>query len=166
MKSAEHDEQVRRIALFFLFSLMDEKVALQAAHKTIAGLKAAGEAVSGSVTHDFTSTSGSSSATSAITIIAALRKMHDQHRKLVPRNRPLMIPNSAWSLPENVDAEAWIKFQKDSADTEIVAVVLSKILSYSDQDIAEGLNVSLGTARYRIGKGVRQLGMSKVRNET
>ena len=160
MSSAGHDEQVRRIALFFLFSLMDEKVALQAAQKTIAGLKAAGKS-----TNPIGSEATSIPALPATTIIATLRKMHDQHRKLVPRNRPLMIPSESWQLPAHVDAEAWIGFQKDSADTEIVAVVLSKILGYSDQDVAEGLNVSLGTARYRIGKGVKQLGLSRVRTQ-
>jgi hypothetical protein len=137
------DDQVRRIALFFLFTLMDERVAMHAAQKAVAHLKA---------------TSGPNA--EGATVIQTLRRLHDQHRKLLPRSRPVQIPVGTLTLPDGADFAPWIKFQKEGSDQEIVAVVLSKILSYADEDIADGLGVSLGTARYRIGKGVRQLGLS------
>ena len=142
------DDLVRRIALFFLFTLMDERVAMHAAQKAVAHLKATGAAAKGA------------SSSSASAVIQILRRLHDQHRKLLPRSRPVQIAAGTLTFPEGVDIAPWIKFQKEGSDQEIVAVVLSKVLSYSDEDIAEGLGVSLGTARYRIGKGVRQLGLS------
>jgi len=143
------DEQVRRIALFFLFSLMDEKIALQAAHRTVAQLKA----------QTSMNQPAAPSSMSDVDLIRILRKHHGHYQKLLPRNRPTGVPVGAWSLPEGLDLSAWIKFQKDALEHETVAIVLSRILGYPEETIAEGLNITLGTARYRIGKGVRQLGM-------
>jgi DNA-directed RNA polymerase specialized sigma24 family protein len=51
-----------------------------------------------------------------------------------------------------------MKFHRSASDEEIVAASLSKLLGFAEQDIAVGLNVSIGTVRYRIGKAVRQIG--------
>ena len=140
------DEQVRAIALFFLLSLMDEKVALQASEKVIANLKTKkARAETESVSDE--------------ALIQVLRQSHDQHRHLVPRNRATDAPQAAWDLPDKFDLVPWIKFQREAGENEILAVVLSRVLGFKDDVIASGLNVSLGTARYRIGKGMRQLGV-------
>lgn len=137
------DEQARGIALFFLFSLMDEKTALAAAHKAVASAKA--------------SAPSASKTPSEATIVTVLRKTFDVHRKLLPRNRPTETPTS-WKFKSGVDARAWSRFHKESSDAEVTAVVLSKILGYSEESIAEGLNVSIGTLRFRVAKGMRNLG--------
>lgn len=139
------DEQVRWIALFFLFSFMEESSALQAAQRVIAQVKA-------SAPKDATSVSN-------ISIIRALRKTWDQQKKSQSRNRTVVPPDHAWILPDHMDIGPWAKFQKEAASEQLLAVILSKVLKFSDQEIAEGLNISLGTARYRIGKGIRQLGL-------
>lgn len=133
------DQQVRNIALFFFFTFLDEKVAFEAAHKVVSALKAA------RLTDD------------AI-VISAMRKYFEQYKKSIARNRNLPEFGLMVELPKNFDFALWRKFQKSSPENEIVALVLSKILNYSDEDVASGLNISLGTARYRIGKGVRNLG--------
>ncbi|MEK7358727.1 MAG: hypothetical protein AAB250_19940 [Bdellovibrionota bacterium] len=145
------DEQARGIALFFLFSLMDEKTALAAAHKAVASAKAAAPKAS--------------QTPSETAIVTVLRKTFETHRKLLPRNRPTEAPLS-WKLPPGIDAQAWAKFHQDSSDGEIVAIVLAKVLGFSEEAIAEGLNVSLGTLKYRIGKGMRQLGAALGRSHT
>lgn len=137
------DEQARGIALFFLFTLMDEKTALAAAHKAVAAAKAAAPKPTESPSDE--------------TIVTVLRKTFESHRKQLPRSRAVDAP-TRWKLPSGVDAAAWSKFHKDAADTEVVAVVLSKILRFPEESIAEGLNVSLGTLRYRVAKGMRHLG--------
>lgn len=154
------DEQVRWIALFFLYSLMDEKIALQSAHKAIASLKARGhgDTPRSNVDADTDDAPVARSGGAKVAIVRAVKKVWDQQRKSMPKNRPVVMPESAWILPDHVDIAPWAKFQKDAADEQVIAVVLSRILGFSDQDIAEGLNVSLGTVRYRIGKGIRQLG--------
>lgn len=142
------NEQVRGIALFFLLALMEERLALQAAHKAIAHLKSIGT----------NSGTNPTSEIDPVTLIRVLKKTLVPYRKLLTRNRGGITPGSAWKLPDNSDITPWVKFQKDNSENEVIAVILSKVLPFTDQQIAEGLNVSLGTARYRIGKGVRQLG--------
>jgi DNA-directed RNA polymerase specialized sigma24 family protein len=133
------DEQVRSVALFFLFSSMDEKVAIQSAQKAIAHLKA-GDQLTPSA------------------IIRTTKKLYDQYLRSPQRSRATIIPEHAWILPEHVDMTAWAKFQKDAAPEQVVAVIYSKLLGYTDQQVAEGLGLSIGTTRYRVGKGTRQLG--------
>jgi hypothetical protein len=145
------DEQARGIALFFLFTLMDEKTALAAAHKAVAAAKAAAPKATQSP--------------SDISIVTILRKTFDSHRKQLPRSRAIELP-TRWQFASGVDATAWSKFHKDSADTEIVAITLAKILRYPEEAIAEGLNVSLGTLKYRIAKGMRGLGAALGRTQT
>ncbi len=144
------DEQVRWIALFFLFSFMDEKAALMAAASATAQFK--GQPPTPGPLVD--------ESARRVQMIRVLRKVFESNRKLLPRNRPATIPGSVWKIPEGLDIRAWSKFQKDSSDGEVISVVLSKILGFTDYEIAEGLNISIGTARYRIGKGMRQLGAS------
>lgn len=144
------DEQVRWIALFFLFALLDEKTALAAAETAAAQVKALpvpeGPLVDESARR--------------VSLISILRKVFETNRKALARNRPLVMSEGVWTLPEGIDLRGWTKFQKDSSDGEVIAVILSKLLSFTDYEIAEGLNISIGTARYRIGKGMRQLGTS------
>jgi hypothetical protein len=152
------NEQVRRIALFFLFSLMDEKTALHAAGRVIASVKAAYPA-------------GKPQTISNAELIKSCWGQWPQHRKLarthvgnqakVPNNvaqSSTLIPSSAWALPERADLGPWMKFHRSAADEEIVAVTLMNILGFSENEIAHGLNVSVGTVRYRVGNAIRKLG--------
>lgn len=63
-----------------------------------------------------------------------------------------------FNYPGGLDLSLWISFQSAGKPDEVEAVLLSKILKFSDQEIAEGLNVTTGTVRYRVGRGVRHLG--------
>jgi DNA-directed RNA polymerase specialized sigma24 family protein len=138
------DENVRQIALFYLFTLMDEKVALQAAHKTIAQLKAA----------------NSKSGWSKSTVVKALARNYASHRKTLPRhpqNASGSGPEAAMILPSGVDFSVWKRFSLDASEPETIVVVLVNILGFKEEDVAEGLGISLGTVRYRLGKGISQM---------
>lgn len=139
------DEQVRRIALFYLCTLMDERVALQAAHKTVAYLKA----------------KGASAQNDGPEVIRALRSFLEQHRKQIQRHKQAPASEPSWIASGDVNMRPWVRFQKEAPETEVEAVVLSKVLGFSVSDIARGLNVSIGTIRYRIGKGVTHLGAAQ-----
>lgn len=142
------DEQVRGIALFFLFTLMDEKIALHAAQKTVSQLKASANR------------RGRSAEVDSPLLVRALWACLQQQKKLLARTKELTSPEPQLVFPDGVDFSVWTKFHRDTGESEVIAVVLSKILKVSDQDIADGLNTSLGTVRYRIGKGIRQLGLA------
>lgn len=142
------DEQLRWIALFFLFTLLEEKSAVAASETTAALIKA--QPPRGPLVEE---------SARRVALIRILKKTFDQSRKSLPRNR--VVPNAdsdLWQWPVGLDSQSWIRFQKSSDDGEVIAVVLSRILRFADYEIAEGLNVSIGTARYRIGKGMRALG--------
>ncbi len=63
-----------------------------------------------------------------------------------------------FELPPDFDMGAWMTFLSSSDPREVEAVLLSRILSFTDEEIAKGLNVSVGTVRYRVGRGLRHLG--------
>jgi hypothetical protein len=137
-------DQAREIALFYLLSLMDEKLALSAAHKSIAQLKAMKPRDDGK--HD------------RADVARILRKGFDTHRKMLSRNRPTEMSETLLGFPEGTDFATWQKFYRSSSDAEVTAVVLARILGYPEASIAEGFSVSAGTMKYRVAKGVRQLG--------
>lgn len=139
------DEQARKVALFFLFTFMEEGVAVQAAHQAVARLK--------SMTKGDHQNSIQESTT-----IRVLMKGLDQHRKSLLRQRSGRQPGRVWVLEPQVDIALWNEFRKTASDGEVVAVVLARILSFSEEDIAEALNLSIGTIRTRVSRGIRQLG--------
>lgn len=150
MIDAATDERMRWIALFFLFTFLDEKTAVAAAESAAAQIKAL-PTPPGPLVDEMAR---------RVELISTLRKTFEASRKGLARNRPVSMAHTVWVLPEGVDLRAWTKFHKDSSDGEVIAVVLSKILGFTDYEIADGLSISLGTARYRIGKGMRGLGES------
>lgn len=137
-------EQVREIGLFFLLGFMDERVALAAAARSVARLKALYEGGGQVTPGDF---------------VKICRESWKAFRKQIPRNQPLTTPTTGWILPAGFDILIWTRYQKDAADEDVMAILFSLVLGISDDDLAEGFRTSVGTVRYRLGKGVRQLGL-------
>jgi hypothetical protein len=138
-------DQVREIGLFFLLGFMDEKVALAAASRCVAKVKVAQES--------------SNIPFETVELIKVCRESWKTFRKQIPRNQPLETPTDSWVLPQTIDISIWTRYQKDAADEDIMALLFSLVLGVSDQDLADGFQTSVGTIRYRLGKGVRQLGL-------
>ncbi len=140
------EQHVRWIALFFLFSLLDERVAAQATLKTVTALKAR-LPVEG--TED--------PSLMRIRIIEMCEKNRLNFKKQALRSAHILT-FSGWSLPDHVDMGPWARFQKEASEEELLSVIFSRILGFSDEEIAEGLKVTVGTTRYRVGRGLRHLG--------
>ena len=138
-------DQVREIGLFFLLGFMDERVALAAASRCVAKVKVAQES--------------SGTPVETVELIKVCREAWKAFRKQIPRNQPLTTPSDRWILPPDLDISIWTRYQKDAADEDIMALLFSLVLGVSDQDLADGFQTSVGTIRYRLGKGVRQLGL-------
>lgn len=138
-------DQVREIGLFFLLGFMDEKVALAAASRCVAKVKAAQDSAANQV--------------STVELVKICRDAWKTFRKQIPRNQPLTTPTDSWVLPSDLDITIWARYQKDAADEDVMALLFSLVLGVSDQDLADGFQTSVGTIRYRLGKGVRQLGL-------
>ncbi len=146
-------EQARDIALFFLLSLLDQKQALQAAHKSIAQLKGM-------------KSDKASPSPSASDITHVLHQTFEAQRKALSRNRPTDMSDVALRFPAGTDFATWQKFHRQASDAEITAVVLTKIIGFTEDDVASGFNVSTGTMKYRVAKGMRQLGAVLSKTET
>ncbi len=142
-----NEQQVRKIALFFFFTFLEEKTAFEAAHKAVSILKA-------KKAH-FTS---EQSAAQDVAVIAVMKRIFEQFKKSAPRGPASTEFDLMVDVPKGLDLAVWRRFHKLSPESETIAVVLSKILKYGDEAVAKGMNISLGTARYRIGKGIRTLG--------
>ena len=143
--------RVREIGLFFLLGLMEEKAAMAAASRAVAQLKSQfGE---------------SSKPIAPVEVIRACRaawKVYRKQRQQIPRNQAhnrQTDRSQSWSMPESFDLSAWSRYQKDAPDEDTMAILFTYIFSFSDSDLAEGFQTSIGTIRYRLGKGVRQLGL-------
>lgn len=65
---------------------------------------------------------------------------------------------AAFIFPAGLDINVWMSFLGSGEPTEVEAVLLSHILGFTDEEIAEGLGVTTGTVRYRVGRGLRHLG--------
>lgn len=144
-------EQARAIGLFFLLGLMEERVALAAAGRAIGRLKA-----------DFSEISRRDrehGPVPTIALINACRESWKLHRKLAPRNQAAETPRAVWQVPKNLDIAIWGRYQKDAPDDDVMTLLFSLVLGLRDEEIAEGFQTSVGTIRYRLGKGVRQLGL-------
>lgn len=146
-------DQVREIGLFFLLGFMDEKVALAAASRCVARVKATQDSAGNRLANQV------ANKVSPVELIKICRDVWKSFRKQIPRNQPLTTPTDSWVLPPHLDIAIWARYQKDAADEDVMALLFSLVLGVSDLDLAEGFQTSVGTIRYRLGKGVRQLGL-------
>lgn len=144
-------EQARAIGLFFLLGLMEERVALSAAGRAIARLKAEYP--------DISRKDREQEAVPIEALIGVCRESWKIHRKQIPRNQPTIAPEASWVIPTGLEISTWARYQKDAPDEDIMTILFSLVLEIADEDLAEGFQTSIGTIRYRLGKGVRQLGL-------
>ncbi len=79
------------------------------------------------------------------------------HLKL-NRGNPNISTDAGWMIPTDLDLGPWREFQKLATQDELLAVIWSKVLEIQDHDIAQGLGISEGTVRYRLGRALRKLG--------
>lgn len=70
----------------------------------------------------------------------------------------LAFSSGALILPANSNFGPWFEFQKIADEKDFVAVLYSKILTLPDEEIATGLGVSVGSIRYRVSNGLKNLG--------
>lgn len=63
-----------------------------------------------------------------------------------------------WQIPPHLDLGPWRQLHKEGNPDEILAVIWHEVLGITPAQIAAGLGLSVGTVRYRIGNGLRQLG--------
>lgn len=139
-----NEAEIRAIALFFYVSLLDDRKAVEAAVEAAA---IAREKIK----------RASPNKSSAI-IVSATAKVWEATQRKIERSRTNLSADSGWVLPQGLDLGPWREFQKNATSDELLVVIWAKILGFSVSDVSEGLGLSEGTVRYRLGRSLRKLG--------
>lgn len=140
------EAQVRSVALFYFFALQDERLAFHATVKTVGKLQKR-------LSKDGLPVKDLRSATVHITY-----NLWNKYKTSIRKAQSAVTHEGGWILPEQVDMGAWRQFRKDADEDEFLAVLWSRVLEFSDEEISMGLGISVGTARHRVGRGLRHLG--------
>lgn len=135
---------VKSIALFFYFAFLDDKKAIEASTQALAFSR--------------DKRKKNPELKSSIILVSATKTVWDRYKAHVNRGRPNTSVESGWLIPDSVDLGPWREFQKTASEDELLTVIWSKILKVDDLDISEGLGITQGTIRYRLGRALRKLG--------
>ncbi|NQZ00037.1 MAG: hypothetical protein HRT45_05130 [Bdellovibrionales bacterium] len=146
--------QRHQVALFFYFALQDEKLATQATVKALQKIRKRFESAEQGDTPKPASTDLNQEAV----LVAVTQKIWNNFRSSIRSTQSAVTIEGGWLVPEGVHLGPWREFRKESAEDEFLILLWSKVLKFSDQGIANGLNVSTGTVRYRVGSALRVLG--------
>lgn len=139
-----NENDISAIALFFFFALLDDQKAIEASSRALA----LGRIRSERNPH----------LKKSVVLVSVTKAVWDQYKLRVARGRPNTSVESGWLLPEGVEIGPWREFQKSASEDELLTVIWSKILGIADEDISEGLGITNGTIRYRLGRALRKLG--------
>lgn len=133
---------IETVAKYFFFTALDERVSFSASLRVLAELKS----------KDWIGRQHRER------WVQTLTKWKDKARTLTPKTWSNVPSDKGFVFPRGFDLSLWISFQSAAEPLEVEAVLLSKILGFTDEEIANGLGITAGTVRYRVGRGLRHLG--------
>ena len=148
------EADVRTIALFFYYSLLDDQVAVRATERALKKLSA--QALGAEVKDAKSPRVG----VERSLLVNVCTKLWHKYEGFTVRGGSGATPATHWRLPETLDLAPWRQFQREGLREDMLAVVWVKILGCAESDVAKGLGLSPGTIRYRVARGVRQLGQT------
>lgn len=138
------DSDTQKIALFFIFSFLDQKrapdLSLQA-QKLIQKKK---------LQNPGTDTD--------VLIVTSTLDIWRKEKGNSIRGRPNISTDSGYLFPDGSDLGPWKEFQKNAQEEELLATVWNMLMDISEDDISKALGLSAGTVRYRVGRALRKLG--------
>jgi hypothetical protein len=138
------DSDLKAILLFFFYVTLDEK---KTAKLASVALKICNKKISANPKLE-----------TAPLIVAVTDQVLTQFKKQIVKGRPLYSLETGWRPPEATDLGPWKEFQREATWEELSAIVWSKIVGFSDEQISEGVGLTVGTLRYRIARALRRLG--------
>lgn len=138
------EKAIREIALFFFFCLLDEERAYQLASKAV------------DVYVDLREKNAL--APSEQLVVKATNEIFLNHQSSVHRGSPRVSKKFGFDWPNQLNLGPWIEFQKQSHWDDLTVFIWSLILGYKDKDVAEALDLSAGTIRYRNDLSLKRLG--------
>lgn len=137
------EKDIRSISLFFFFAFLNEAKAVEASARAVAYARERKKR--------------RPQEEAGTTVVLATKEIWERI-EAEDELPPPPTGNSAWVLPAGVDLRSWREFLKIASTEELGAVIWSAILGLPDQVIAEALDVTPGTVRYRWGHGLGKLG--------
>ena len=138
------ESEVRSIALFFFFAFLDDRRAVEASAHSVSALN--------------NKKKKNPDSTSSVLIVMSTFSIWSKLHLKLNRANPNFSSDAGWIIPTDMDLGPWREFQKLATQDELLSVIWSKVLGFSETDIAQGLGISEGTVRYRLGRALRKLG--------
>ena len=142
MVAVADDSVAEAVAKYFFFICLDEQLSFAASLKVLNELKAGNRLDRDHRDH----------------WVAMLHKWKPRLAHLRPRPWTDHPREQGFLFPQEFDLAGWVSFMSATDFEEVEAVLFSRVLGISDAEISKGLNVTVGTVRYRIGRGLRHLG--------
>ena len=136
-----------RIALFFYFAFLNESLTRQCSLKALRDIRRAKRLQT--TPSYFTDRD----------LVATTSRVFESGKKKQAKHRSVSLVGVV-NFPQSVDLGVWQQLQRSTSDDERLAVIWSKLRSVSDEDISDGLGVTVGTVRHRVARGLRALGVT------
>lgn len=138
------ESETKSIALFFFFAFLDDRRAIEASTQALT-LAAAKKKKNPKIPEP-------------VLLVMCTFTIWKKHHLKITRGHTNLSNDAGWLIPSDFDMGPWREFQKLATQDELLTVIWSKVLSISEADIAQGLGISEGTIRYRLGRALRKLG--------
>jgi hypothetical protein len=139
-----NESDIRALALFFFFALLDDRKAVDLA---IAALGVCQE-----------KKKRYPNMKNSVIVVAATSEIWEEVHLKLKRGLPNTSLESGWIVPQDLDMGPWREFQKNATSDELLSVIWSRILRIPENEIALGLDLTTGTVRYRMARAFRKLG--------
>ena len=140
------EAQIRSVALFFFYTFIDKSLALKA---SVEALELYDKRLKRRETH---------SPAESLLVYSTYKVWKKYSKKRNVKAKDFELPAEGWIIPPGLKMEPWREFVKDVDPQLYLAVIWSHLLNFSDKDISEGLGVTEGSIRYRVGQGLKILG--------
>ncbi len=139
-------ELLEKLALFYYFSFLDEVKAQAATLKTLKKIKI-----------DMISKRRDESDFTVNEFIEVTNGLLERSLKNI---KPVSLAYSSGYiiLPDRSNWGPWFELRKVINEKDFRALLYSKILKFSEEQIATGLDLPAGTIRYRISRALKALG--------
>lgn len=138
--AAEEKQAIEKLALFFYFCFMDEGRAQAATLKAIQGLR-----------DKNTNESWNSR------LVRTSRKVLGKQKDFGSVSHIGFVQGNI-EFPEGANWGPWFEFRKQSEMDSFTSIIWVKILGISTAEVAQGLDVTEGTVRYRLSHALREMG--------
>jgi len=140
------ESQIRSACLFFFLTLLDEKRAVRFAAEALALFQ-----------RKQMQRKSDRSGHVPLFIWCLIQK-HRSIKNWRLAGQALVFSPEDWAIPNDLEIGPWLDFRNSADEDEFITVLLIKVLGFSAADVARGLQLTAGTIRYRVGRGLRELG--------